>query len=74
MQYPAFRGIIRIKDILDKYNRLPYNYQSKIGYDTLIQIVLEEIINLMGTTIVDIDIELKMKISRIKYLESKGKI
>ena len=25
---------IKIKDILDKYNRLPYNYQSKIGYDT----------------------------------------
>ena len=25
----------------------------------------------MGTTITDLDIELKMKISRIKYLESK---
>ena len=25
----------KIKDTLDKYNRLPYNYQSKIGYDTL---------------------------------------
>ena len=21
--------------MLDRYNRLPYNYQSKIGYDTL---------------------------------------
>ena len=28
-------------------------------------------INLLATTIVDIDIELKMKISRIEYLESK---
>ena len=63
---------IKIKDILDKYDRLPYNYQSKIEYDTLIQnVILKEMINLMGTTIVDIDIELKMKKSRIKYLESK---
>ena len=28
-------------------------------------------INSMGATIVDIDIELKMKDSRIRYLESK---
>ena len=28
---------IKINDMLDRYNRLPYNYQSKIGYDTLIQ-------------------------------------
>ena len=27
----------KINDMLDRYNRLPYNYQSKIGYDTLIQ-------------------------------------
>ena len=31
---------IKIKDLLDNYNRLPYNYQSKKGYDTLIQIVV----------------------------------
>ena len=49
--------------MLDRYNRLPYNYQSKIGYDTLIQdVILKELINIMGTTITDIDIELKMKI------------
>ena len=60
---------IKITVMLDKYNREPYIYQSKIGYDTLMQIViLMEIINLMVTTIVDTDIELKMKISRIKYL------
>ena len=58
--------------MLDRYNRLPYNYQSKIGYDTLIQnVILKEIINIMSRTITDSDIELKMKISRIKYLESR---
>ena len=63
---------IKIKDMLDKYNRLPYNYQSKIGYDTLIQnVILKEMINLMGTAIVDIAIEVKLKISGIEYLESK---
>ena len=63
---------IKINDALDRYNRLPYNYQSKIGYDTLIQIViLKELINIMGGTITDLDIELKMKIIRINYLESR---
>ena len=27
---------IKTKDNLDKYNRLPYDYLLKIGYDTLI--------------------------------------
>ena len=50
---------IKIKDMLDRYNRLPPKYQSKIGYDTLIQIVfLKELLNIMGATITDIDIEL----------------
>ena len=63
---------IKINDMLDRYNRLPFNYQSKIGYDTLIQkVILKELINIMGGTINDLDIELKLKISRIKYLESK---
>ena len=63
---------IKVKDILDNYNRLTYDYQSKIGYDTLSQIVIpKELINMMGTTIVDIDIELKMEINRTKNLESK---
>ena len=57
--------------MLDRYNRLPYKYQSKIGYDALIQnVILKELINIMGTTITDLDIELKMKSSRMKYLES----
>ena len=63
---------MKIKDILYKYNGLPYKYQSKIGYDTLVQnVILKEMINLMAATIVDIDKELKKKIIRIKYLESK---
>ena len=46
--------------MLDKYNRLPLNYQLKLGYDTLIQTVFfKELIILMATTIVDKDIELK---------------
>ena len=61
---------VKIIDKLDRYNRLPDNCQSKIGYDTLIQsVILKELINKMGTTITDLDIELKLKISRIKYLE-----
>ena len=57
--------------MLDRYMRLPSNYQSKIGYDCLNQnVILKEIINIMGTTITDLDIELKMKISRIEYLEN----
>ena len=51
--------------MLDRYNRLPYNYQSKRGYDTLIQnVILVELINIMGGTIKDSDIELKRKISK----------
>ena len=63
---------VKINDMLDRYNRLLYNYQLELGYDTSIQnIILKELINIMATTITDIDIELKMKISRIKYLESR---
>ena len=31
---------VKINIILDSYNRLPCNYQSKIGYDTLIRNVI----------------------------------
>ena len=35
---------VKINDTLDRYMRLPYEYQSKIGYDTLIQnIILKEL-------------------------------
>ena len=63
---------IKINDTLDRYNRIPCNYQSKISYDTLIQnVILKELFSIMGTTITDSDIELKMKISRIEYLKNK---
>ena len=58
--------------MLDRYNRLPLKYQSKIGYDTLIQnVFFKELISITGTPITDLDIELKMKISRIELLENK---
>ena len=58
--------------MLDRYMRLPFNYQSKIRYDTLVQnVILKELIKIMGTTITDLDIELNMKSGRIEYLESK---
>ena len=63
---------IKVNDILDRYNRLPYNFQSKLRFDTLIQnVILKQLINIMRTTITDMDIELKMKVSRIEHLESR---
>ena len=62
----------KIIDMLDRYSRLACNYQFMMGCDSLSQnLIFTELINLMATTIVDIDIELKMKISRIKYLENR---
>ena len=58
---------IKMNEMLDRYMRLPYNYRSKKGYDCLIQnVILKELINIMGTTITDLDTELKMKITRIE--------
>ena len=68
---------VRIKTnvMLDRYMSLPYDFQPKTGYDTSIQnVILKELINIMGTTITDLDIELKMKISRKKYFEETHKI
>ena len=57
---------IEINVTLDKYNRLPPKSQSKIGYDTLNEnVILKELLNIMGTTITYLDIELKIKISGI---------
>ena len=58
---------IKINYMLDIYIKLPYNYQSKIGYDTLIQnVIANELINIMGTIVTDLDIELIMEISRME--------
>ena len=49
--------------MLDRYMSLPYDFRSKIGSNNLIQnVILKEIINILGSVIVDLDIELKMKI------------
>ena len=61
----------KINNMLDRYNRLNYDYKIEIAYDNLIQnIILKELINIMSIIISDLDMELKMKISRIKYLEN----
>ena len=63
---------IKLNDMLDRYIRLTNNYQSKIGYDTLIpNVYLKESVITMRTTITGLDIELITKISWIKYLESE---
>ena len=60
--------------MLDRYNRLPYNYQSKTGYDTLIQnVILKELINIMRTKLTDIDVDLKIKTSGIKIKKNETK-
>ena len=49
----------KIYNMLHRYLSLPYDFQSKIGYNSLIQnVVLEELINVMSTIIVNLDIEL----------------
>ena len=66
---------IKIYDMLDRYNTLPYNFKLKIGCDSLLQnVTLRELINMLGTVITDLDLELKMKNNRIQYLESKKHI
>ena len=67
---PQIRNKINV--MLDRYMSLPFDFQSKTGYNSLIQnVILKELFNIMSMTINDIDIELKMKISRRKYLENK---
>ena len=57
--------------MLDRYNRLTHDRKIEIVYDNLIQnIILKELINIMSIIISDLDMELKMKISRIEYLEN----
>ena len=63
---------MKIKNMLDRYDRLTSDRKNEIVYDNLIQnIVLKELINIMSILIRDLDMELKLKISRIKYLENK---
>ena len=39
---------IKIYDMLDRYNKLPYNFILKIGCDSLLQnVILRELINIL---------------------------
>ena len=63
---------MKISNMLKRYNRLTYDHKIEIVYDNLIQkIILKELISIMSVMITDLDMELKMKISRIEYLENK---
>ena len=62
---------MKINIMLDRYNRLTCDRKIEIVYDNLIQnIILKELKNIMSIMILDLDMELKMKISRIKYVEN----
>ena len=57
--------------MIDRYNRLTYDHEIEIAYDNLIQnFILKELINIMSIMLIDLDMELKLKISRINYLEN----
>ena len=56
----------RIRDniniMLNRYMSLPYEFRSRIGYNSLIQnVILKELKNMLCLIIVDLDIELKLK-------------
>ena len=39
---------IKVYDMLDRYNKLPYNFKLKIGCDSLLQnVILREIIKIL---------------------------
>ena len=41
---------------------LPYEFRSRIGYNSLRQnVIVKELINMLSLIIVDLDIELKLK-------------
>ena len=62
---------IKTNNMLNKHNRSTYDRKIEKAYDNLIQnTIFKDLINIMSINIRDLDIELKMKISRIKYLES----
>ena len=55
-----------INIMLDRYMSLPYDFQSRIRYNSLIQnVILKELINIMPLIITDLDIELKMISNKI---------
>ena len=66
---------IKTNNMLDRYNRITYDYKIEIAYDNLIHnIILKELIIIMSIMISDLDMEIKMKNSRSKYLEKIFKV
>ena len=66
---------MKINNMLDRNNRLTYDHKIEVVYDNLIQNnVPKELINIMSIIISDLDMELKLKISRMKDLENKKHI
>ena len=62
---------MKINNMLDRYIRLTCDRKNETVYDNLIQnIIFKELLNILSIMISDLDMEFKMKISRIKYLES----
>ena len=56
------RVLNNINIMLDRYMSLPYDFQSRIRYNSLIQnVILKELINKLATMITDLDIESKLK-------------
>ena len=54
-----------INIMLDRYMSLPYEFRSKIGYNSLIQnVILKEIVIMLALIIIDLDIEVKLKNSQ----------
>ena len=48
--------------MLDRYMSLPYEFQSRIGYNSLIHnVILKELINIMSLKITDLDVENKIE-------------
>ena len=68
--YDAFIKVIKkdpkiqnkINIVLDRHMSLPYDFQSRIGYNSLIQnVFLKELLNIMSLILIELDIKLKMK-------------
>ena len=46
--------------MLDRYMSLPYEFRSKIGYNSLIQnVILKELINILSLIIIDLNKKIK---------------
>ena len=61
-----------ISNIVDKYNNQSYATKSILGKNALIQSsIYKEAINIMGDTIIDMDVEIEQKNTKISFLANK---